>query len=568
MKKKHKRKIRIDRVIIFLLGVFAVSFLCVFIISKLFKTVANVVSSHTMYVAANTSSVPLYNMEFIEDGSLVRGTEIKISSDKITNADKEYYKVNYNKQDYYILASDLTKNKDEIVKEKELYVRTPITLYQNEKDNLISGFIDKGNKVEITGYDKLEQDGSINMYKVKCDDKEGYAYGKYLVTTHEEAIKNYDEEGNYKIHASREDVWRGGSGANLDYYPVSKPQFENNKMPSDVRALYVNSGMISQMDGYIELAKNSGINAIVVDIKDNEAPAYPAKAMEKYSPTNYARAFNSYEDYRKAIKKITDAGLYAIGRITVFKDSYYAKDHPEDTIKNASTGTSFNHDGSYWPSAYRRNVWEYNVSLAIESVEEMGFNEIQFDYVRFPDRIGNLEKDGIISFGNTYKEEKAQAIQRFVMYACDEIHKYNAYVSIDVFGESAHNYVTPYGQYWPAISNVADVISGMPYPDHFYKYEYGFKDPVWTIPYKLLNLWGESFVMKRQKEIPTPAIVRTWIQAYDTGKTPSVTYDSYMVSEEIKGLYDAGLTGGFMTWNGSSSLSKYKSISSAFGKEY
>lgn len=137
MKKKHKRKIRIDRVIIFLLGVFAVSFLCVFIISKLFKTVANVVSSHTMYVAANTSSVPLYNMEFIEDGSLVRGTEIKISSDKITNADKEYYKVNYNKQDYYILASDLTKNKDEIVKEKELYVRTPITLYQNEKDNLV-----------------------------------------------------------------------------------------------------------------------------------------------------------------------------------------------------------------------------------------------------------------------------------------------------------------------------------------------------------------------------------------------------------------------------------------------
>ena len=252
----------------------------------------------------------------------------------------------------------------------------------------------------------------------------------------------------------------------------------------------------------------------------------------------------------------------------MFKDSYYAKDHPEDTIKDNNTNSSYNHDGSYWPSAFKRNVWEYNVKLAIESVQEMGFNEIQFDYVRFPDRTGNLEKKGVINFGNVYKEDKAQAIQQFVMYACDEIHKHNSYVSIDVFGESAHNYVTAYGQYWAAISNVADVISGMPYPDHFSAHEYGFNEVVWTIPYKLLNLWGNNFVMKRQKEIPTPAIVRTWIQTYDTYKNPKVIYDSYMIKEEIKGLYDAGLKGGFMTWNGSSNISKYDSVKSAFGGNY
>ena len=154
------------------------------------------------------------------------------------------------------------------------------------------------------------------------------------------------------------------------------------------------------------------------------------------------------------------------------------------------------------------------------------------------------------------------------MYATDELHKLDVYVAADVFGESAHTYVTPYGQYWPAISNVADVISGMPYPDHFGTYEYGFKEPVWTIPYDLLYLWGNEFVMARQSEIPTPAIVRTWIQAYDAIKSPKVTYDANMVFKEIQGLYDAGLTGGFITWNGGSSLSKYKEISSAFGKEY
>lgn len=565
---KSKRKIRVDRVIIFLLGVVIVSFICFFLLTKLFKGVETIISGGKKYVASTTATVPLYNLEYQEDGSIIRGSEVKADSDKVINEDKEYYKITYNKKDYYILSEYLVDKKDQVVKEKEMYVRTSLTFYENENDIDILGLIPKGEKVEILNYDKLEADGTIHMYKVKYQDKEGYAYGKYMVDNEAAALANYDEEGMYKVHASRTNVLNGGSGANLDYYPYAKPSFENNKLPEEVRSLYVNAGLISNIDAYIALAKESGINAIVVDIKDNTSPAYPAKAMEKYSPTNYEKAINTYDAFKTAIQKINDAGLYSIGRITVFKDSFYAKDHPEDTIKSTSTGTSYNHDGSYWPSGFRRNVWEFNVALAIESVQEMGFKEIQFDYVRFPDRIGDLEKSGAISFGNTYDEEKAQAIQRFVMYACDEIHKYNAYVSIDVFGESAHSYVTAYGQYWPAISNVADAISGMPYPDHFSAHEYGFDDVVWTVPYKLLKFWGENYVMKRQEEIPTPAILRTWIQVYDTNRSPKTTYDSYMVSEEIKGLYDAGLRGGFMTWNGSSSLNKYTSVSSAFGKEY
>ena len=466
------------------------------------------------------------------------------------------------------MVEDLVKEEKDVVKEEEMYVRTSLTLYEDIDSISIKGLIKKGEKVEILGYNNLNEDGSVDVYKVKYNDQEGYVYGKYLVNNEEDSLKNYDEEESYQIHKKRGDSWGGGDAGSLDYYPYEKPKFENNVMPSEVRSLYMNAGVVSNVDEYIKLAKESGINAIVVDIKDNTAPAYPANAMKEYSITNYEKAINSYDDYKKAIQKIKDAGLYVIGRITVFKDSYYSKDHPEDTILDTATGKSYNHDGSYWPSGFNRDVWEFNVSLAIESVKEMGFNEIQFDYVRFPDRVQSLEKEGKINYNNTYNETKAQAIQRFVMYACDEIHKYNAYVSIDVFGESAHTYVTPYGQYWPAISNVADVISGMPYPDHFDTYEYGFKEPVWTIPYDLLYLWGNEFVMARQSEIPTPAIVRTWIQAYDAIKSPKVTYDANMVSKEIQGLYDAGLTGGFITWNGGSNLSKYKEISSAFGKEY
>lgn len=559
-----KRKVNKARVLIFILGVLIVSFIIFLLLKGINKVV---IKQNYKYLANNQSEITLYTLDYNETLQIARGTKVEII-ESITNENKEYYKIKYNNTEYLVFKENVVNSEDDIILEKEMYVRTPVTIYESEDSIKILGMAKKGEKLDIVGYNKVNEDGSISMYKIKYNDIEGYVYGKYLVNNKELSLVNYDEDGNYQIHKKRGDSFGGGDAGNLDYYPYEKAKFENNVMPDEVRALYLNSGVVSNVDAYIKIAKNSGINAFVVDIKDNTSPAYPAKAMQEYSITNYNKAINSYETYKKAIKKLKDEGFYVIGRITVFKDSYYAKDHPEDTIKDNNANSSYNHDGSYWPSAFKRNVWEYNVKLAIESVQEMGFNEIQFDYVRFPDRTGNLEKKGVINFGNVYKEDKAQAIQQFVMYACDEIHKHNAYVSIDVFGESAHNYVTAYGQYWAAISNVADVISGMPYPDHFSAHEYGFNEVVWTIPYKLLNLWGNNFVMKRQKEIPTPAIVRTWIQTYDTYKNPKVIYDSYMIKEEIKGLYDAGLKGGFMTWNGSSNLSKYDSVKSAFGGNY
>lgn len=561
------KKIRWDRVIIFLIGVILVSFICFSLIKTLFVGVVEQFTNDKKIVASTSLTVPLYDLDYNEATKIKRGEKVTILKDNIINNEQEYSQVKYDKNEYYILSSNLVGDINDAVLEKEMYVRTSVTLYENLESIKIKGLVEKGEKLEVLGFNSINDDGSVDMYKVKYNEQEGYVYGKYLVNNYEESILNYDEEGIYQIHKKRGDSWGGGDAGTLDYYPYEKPKFENNVMPSEVRSLYMDASAVYNVDEYIKLAKESGINAIVVDIKDGTV-AYPANAMKEYSITNYNRAINSYEEYKNAIKKIKDAGLYVIGRITTFKDSNYATDHPEDTILDTATGKSYNHDGSYWPSAFSRDVWEFNVSLAIESVKEMGFNEIQFDYVRFPDRVQSLEKAGKIDYNNTYNESKAQAIQRFVMYACDEIHKYGAYVSIDVFGEAAHTYVTPYGQYWPAISNVADVISGMPYPDHFGKYDYNFKEPVWTIPYDLLYKWGNEFVVNRQKEIPTPAIVRTWIQAYDAIKEPKVIYDADKVSKEIQGLYDAGLTGGFITWNGSSSLTKYKEISSAFGKEY
>jgi len=107
---------------------------------------------------------------------------------------------------------------------------------------------------------------------------------------------------------------------------------------------------------------------------------------------------------------------------------------------------------------------------------------------------------------------------------------------------------------------VVDAISGMPYPDHF-----GASGDwlPWEHPYDILHSWGES-VMYRQKETATPAVVRTWIQAYDAIREPYNTYGPDEVYAQIKALRDTGCLGGYMTWNASSSIDKYTSLMPAF----
>ena len=539
--------------------------LIILILSLFLSSNKNKEAIEKLYISSDANSIYVYDLKYEKKYSLNRGIRVDVYKYSDKKDDIVYKKIKYDDKYYMIDSSNLTSNKKEIIKEKEMYVRTNLTLYKDDTSSKILSLIKKGEKVDILGYDKISK-GYVNKYKVKYNDLVGYVYSKYLVNNIDDSKKLYDENSIQKYMAKQGNTLGGGTATNLDYYPYEKANFKDNKMPDEVRALYINSGNIKYIDEYIKVAKDSNINAFVIDIKDNTSPSYNSPVMLEYSKTNYAHALNDYTDYKNYINKAKETGFYLIGRITTFKDSYYVNDNKSSAIKD-SMGNPFSHNGSYWPSVYDRNVWEFNVELAKEAVKEIGFNEIQFDYVRFPDRTTKLEKDGIINLGNTYNEEKAEAIQTFVMYACDEIHSVGAYVSIDVFGESALNYVTAYGQYWAAISNVADVISAMPYPDHFSIHEFGINEVVWTVPYKLLDTWSK-YVVEKQKIIPTPAKVRTWIQAYDTKKTPSVVYDENKVADEIKALYDNGLTGGYMTWNASSKIEKYKSISNAFRRKY
>lgn len=559
-KKKKKRKLKVKRIIIALILLVAI----IFVLIKGVSFTKDKLIVKEYYLSSDTNSIPIYSYDkeqntMNETKKIPRGTKVKSSQDSININDISYKEVSLKDEKFYVNDINLTEDKDKVVTETKKYVRTSVTVYKNETDSKISSFIKKGNEIDITGYDKLDDDGNVEMYKIKKDDIEGWVYSKYLVDTKELAEQNYNESNTYDTHKDRK-YYRelyGGKASTLDYYPYEKVEFDNNPLMKKAKAMYLNAGknVIDDIDSYIKVATSSGVNTIVVDLKDG-ALAYPMEVAKEYSKKAYESAINSYDDYKKAIDKIKSSDIYVIGRIVVFNDPHYGADHPEDCIKSPVSQR-------LWPSAYSRGAWEYNVELAKQAIKDMGFNEIQFDYVRFPEDAYNMSQSNGTDFKNKYNEEKAEAVQNFLLYATDQIHKENVYLSVDVFGECSGTYVTSYGQYWPAISNIVDAISSMPYTDHF-----GRNVDTWTNAYQTVNNWAKT-AAARQKEIPTPAIARTWITAYDTPYwKPTVIYDATKISDQAKALVDAGLDGGFITWNSASSLAKYQQIKGAFSKDY
>ena len=560
VRSRKKRKLKIVPIILTLLLIIVI----ILGVSKLLKSSPVAIVNKTYYLASTTNNVSVYsydkeNDKMTEAKECVRGTKVKSKDKTITIGDIEYKEITIDENTYYIPEAYLVQDNKKIVQETTKYIRTSVTVYENEKDYKINSFIKKGNKIDILNYDKIDDTGAVNMYQIKKDDITGWVYAKYLVDTEEQATANYNENNTYDIHKDRKysrELY-GGKASTLDYYPYEKPEFADNPLQKTAKAMYLNAGsnVINNIDSYLSIATSSGVNAIVVDLKDG-ALAYPMEIAKEYSKTAYETAINSYDTYKSAIDKIKKAGIYVIGRIVVFNDPHYGKDHPEDCISSPVSSR-------LWPSAFSRGAWEYNVALSKQAIDDMGFNEIQFDYVRFPEDAYNMSQNSSTDFKNKYNEEKAEAVQNFLYYAADQIHKENVYLSVDVFGECSGTYVTSYGQYWPAISNIVDVISSMPYTDHF-----GRNVDTWSNAYQTVNNWAKG-AAERQKEIPTPAVARTWITAYDTPYwNPTVTYDATKISDQARALSNAGLKGGFITWNSSSNINKYNQIKSAFSKDY
>ena len=341
----------------------------------------------------------------------------------------------------------------------------------------------------------------------------------------------------------------------MDYSPQEKiaNYYENPRVK--VKGIYVTifSAAGKRMDELIEMTKRSGINTFVIDVKDDRGyMLFKTNAAEKFSPKANEKA--TVKDIKVLMEKLKENNIYTIARIVSFKDPTYTSQNVDKAIIYKDTGKPFtNNDGLIWASPHDRSLWEYNIEVSKEAIDA-GFNEVQFDYVRFPASDGG-KLDKHLDYRNETGESKPATIQNYLKYAKEELSPKKAYISADVYGlvGSVEDDMS-LGQYWEAISNIVDYICPMMYPSHYANRTYGIPIPD-ANPYGTVFYSAKDSVTKNNN-LKTPAIIRPWIQDFTAPWVKGyIKYGEKQVMEQIKALEENGIDE-FMLWNAGNKYSE------------
>jgi hypothetical protein len=318
--------------------------------------------------------------------------------------------------------------------------------------------------------------------------------------------------------------------------PVAKPQLlQPRPLPAEVRGVHVTmalAGLTGKLDEYIAM-KAAGLNTIELDVKDENGeigfPVNVPLAQRVGSAKRYYAA-------QRAVAKIHAAGLYLVGRVVTFEDPVLAAGAPELAIRRSDGSRWLNSAGLGWTNPYDRRVWKYNVDIAVQAAK-VGFDEIQFDYVRFPSD-GDLSQ---IRYPGDHAQPMGWTVPMFVKYARSRLRPLGVRLSVDVFGLSATRNLG-IGQFPRRIARYVDAIYPMVYPSHYVSGEYNIVDPDsrpgTTVAYSLRDF--RSAVQGRAtKLIP-------WLQDFSLRRT----YTLADVQDQIQAARLEHAKG-FMLWNAS-----------------
>ncbi|MFD2924245.1 putative glycoside hydrolase [Halobacillus naozhouensis] len=322
--------------------------------------------------------------------------------------------------------------------------------------------------------------------------------------------------------------------------------------PEAVRGIYVTgpSAGGSNMEELTNLVESTDLNAMVIDIKEDHGNITFAPPED--SP--YADIAQPYiDDPRAMLEKLEEKGIYPIARIVVFKDSLLAKKRPDlSYTKNGEVWV--NGRGEAFVNPFMKEVWKYNLEIA-KKAAELGFQEIQFDYVRFPEGFGTRDEELDYSQGDyadlemSNVDKRVKAVTDFVAYAEEELSNYDVDVSVDIFGYAATIEEAPnIGQNFTKISSHVDVISSMIYPSHWGPF-FGLDKPDMH-PYKTISSYAkiENKVLSKLEDPPTS---RPWIQDFEAPwlySGPAKQYGKAEVEAQIKALQENGINE-YLIWN-------------------
>lgn len=313
------------------------------------------------------------------------------------------------------------------------------------------------------------------------------------------------------------------------------------KTPAQVKAIYMSSwvaGSKELRDKLVKLIDDTELNSLVLDIKD-----YTGRiAFEVDNPK--LKEFGSVEkripDIKEFIDELHKKNIYVIGRISSFQDSYLVKTHPEWAVKNKAGAVWKDYKGVSWMDAGAKPVWDY-LSLIGDEAYAFGFDELNFDYIRFPSD-GNM-KD--IYFTYSEGKQKADVLKGFFAYLDETFHPKGITISADLFGlTTSSRDDLGIGQNLENALAHFDYVAPMVYPSHYPTGFLGFKTPA-EKPYEVMHFALEKAVERANAATTTPLKIRPWIQDFEIGHTP---YTPEMIRAEFKATYDVGLNS-WMIWN-------------------
>jgi hypothetical protein len=315
---------------------------------------------------------------------------------------------------------------------------------------------------------------------------------------------------------------------------VDKPTMPR-PYPSEVRGVHVTmalAGLEGKVDEYVAL-KTYGLNTIEVDVKDENgkvgflSPDVPKLARE-------VGAAQPFYDVDSVVAKVHAAGMYLIGRIVVFEDPTLAAARPDLALLRSDGSRWLNNGGLGWVNEYDQRVWRYVVSVGVAAAKA-GFDEIQFDYVRFPSD-GDLSQ---VVYRHKRLEPKGTTIARFLQYAASRLHPLGVRVSADVFGLAA-THDLGIGQVPKRLAPYVDALYPMVYPSHYSSGEYGIADPD-AYPGRT---FARALLDFRRQLKSTELNLIPWLQDFTLGHP----YSLVEVSDEIAASRRQH-TRGFMLWN-------------------
>lgn len=410
-------------------------------------------------------------------------------------------------------------------------IKRLIQVIDSDTDKPIAGAI-------VTSGNEMEQTDEQGMARIKIEgEKVGVRACGYL-------------RAEVSIHASQETkpsssslraLYKAARGKmiGLAEQIVTLPK-EIELTPFTPKGLYLSFYGIGDRklrEDALHLLRETELNTLVIDVKGDRG-MIPYRSSIPLAVEIGAQEIITVKDMRGLISSLKDEGIYTIARIVAFKDNLLANSRPDLAVKDLNGKVWRDREGLAWTDPFKKEVWQYNIQIAIEAAQQ-GFDEIQFDYIRFPDALPVQ-----LSMPNTM-ENRVKAISGFLMEAKERLLPYNVFLSADIFGYVCWNLNDTFiGQALENLAPHVDYLSPMLYPSGFHHGIPGYRIPT-AHPYEIVHL---SLKKAQERTGLSPLRFRPWLQAFRDYAFDRRFFEEREMREQINGVERFG-SHGWLLWN-------------------